>query len=229
MRTCKVCKITKQIEDYYASGGLTCKKCNGEKRKNIRLLKIANYTGTPIPSRPNEYWKDLPGFEGIYKVSSIGRIFSLDRMIKNRYDGYTLFKGGVKIPTINKGYLRYCLTDADGKKQHLPAHRAVSLAFIENSEGKPFVNHINGIKTDNRVSNLEWVTAKENSDHAIKSGLTTILRGAANNRCTIPFDTVKKIREEKAKQDSLSATARKYSVSVSTVKIIQLNKTRQFQ
>lgn len=69
------------------------------------------------------------------------------------------------------GYLKVFATRSSGKRSGLFVHRAIALAFIPNPENKPCVNHINGIKSDFRIENLEWCNHKENTAHAIRTGL----------------------------------------------------------
>ena len=108
-----------------------------------------------------EIWKDIKGYEGLYQVSNLGRVRSLDR-----YVGNYLFKGKIMKENLNsRGYLRLHLSMNNKQKEH-KIHKLVAEAFIDNPDKLTEVNHINGIKTDNKVSNLEWCTHKENMLHA---------------------------------------------------------------
>lgn len=119
-----------------------------------------------------ETWRDIMGFEGLYKVSNMGRIKSLDKMVRSKFGLYRKIPGKVLAPTETaNGYLRVCLTNHQGKKVNLYVHRIVCIAFHKLIAGRVYVNHKKGKKKDNRASNLEWCTAKENIEHAIKEGL----------------------------------------------------------
>lgn len=114
-----------------------------------------------------EIWKDIKGYENIYQVSNLGNVRSLDRI--DKYKNRPL-KGKLIKPYNNNGYSIAKLWQ-NNKYKMLSIHRLVAIAFIDNIYKKPCVNHINGIKNDNRIDNLEWCTHKENIQHAFDTGL----------------------------------------------------------
>lgn len=126
-----------------------------------------------------EIWKSVVGYEGLYEVSSLGNLKSLDR-VKGMYGQLKNYKGRDLKPNSNKGYLKQIL-HKDGERKYAQVHRLVAIAFLPNPENKQEVNHKNGIKTDNRVDNLEWVTTSENQKHAYISGLASSRLGESNS------------------------------------------------
>ena len=124
-----------------------------------------------------EIWKDIEGYEGIYQVSNFGRAKSLGRVIDTK-NGRTTVKGVIMSPC-GKPYLFVYLNKNHKSKYHA-VHRLVAQAFIPNLENKPQVNHIDGNKTNNAVSNLEWVTQSENMLHAYRIGLEKSPKGRHN-------------------------------------------------
>jgi len=111
-----------------------------------------------------EEWKDIIGYEGIYEISNQGRILS-------KKNNHKILKC-----TVRKGYVFVILRKENTSKQ-FRVHRLVAENFIDNPEKKEQVNHINGIKHDNRLCNLEWNTSFENMQHAYKNGLLNIKKG----------------------------------------------------
>ena len=106
----------------------------------------------------SEIWKDCVGYEGKYQASNQGKVYSLVRkqFKQLRYD--------------KDGYLRVGLVDKNGKIITEHVHRLVAKAFLEQPKGKNIVNHLNSIRDDNRVENLEWTDASGNMKHAEKQG-----------------------------------------------------------
>ena len=105
-------------------------------------------------SNLQEIWKDVPGYEGLYKVSTTGLVFSLR---KNKRIKGCIDKKGYHEVIFYKG----------GNQKHFKAHRLVAILFIPNTHNKPTVNHIDGNKLNNNVGNLEWSTHLENNLHSL--------------------------------------------------------------
>lgn len=110
-----------------------------------------------------EIWKDVIGYEGLYQVSNLGNVKSLDRKRLHPKGFYRKYKSRLIKPDMIKGYKRVKFSDSTISR--ITVHRLVAIHFIPNPENKPHVNHINTIRTDNRVENLEWVTHRENMCH----------------------------------------------------------------
>ena len=118
----------------------------------------------------NEVWKDVVGYEGLYQVSNLGRIRKIRK--KNLYSKNKMCPLISNIMTprfVTGGYLSVRLTK-DKKSKGKRVHRAVAEAFIQNPGKKETVNHKDFDKTNNHVSNLEWMTNAENINHAFKNG-----------------------------------------------------------
>lgn len=100
-----------------------------------------------------EIFRDIDGYEGRYQITSWGRVYSVD-------------KGKFLTQKVHdKGYMRVDLFDGCGKRKHFKVHRLVAKAFIPNPKHRPQVNHIDGNKQNNSITNLEWVTDEENKAH----------------------------------------------------------------
>lgn len=113
-----------------------------------------------------EKWLPIVGYEGLYEVSNMGRVRSVERVVKTPYSSYTKKEQIVSQHMGAEGYFRVTLC-ANGKTSHFLVHRLVASAFIPNPKNKPQIDHIDGSRTNNCVDNLRWVSAKENAMNPI--------------------------------------------------------------
>lgn len=160
-------------------------------------------------------WRDVEGWKGLYQVSSLGQVRSLSRLIRSRGTGVRQIPGRVLKPGDNRGYLGVVLDDAS-RRVRKSIHRLVAIAFLGNPPSeRSQVNHKNGVKSDNTVGNLEWVSPSENEAHAVRNGLKA--RGERHARAVLTIATVAAIRSGRTRGESLSRLARQYHASKRTV------------
>lgn len=157
-----------------------------------------------------EIWKDIEGYEGLYKISSLGRVKS--NHINKKGSGWQLVQGFLN----NKGYWCICLFKNNTRKWS-KKHRLVAMAFIPNPENKPEVNHKDAIKIHNQVDNLEWVTTLENSKHAYKNNLVPLKIGEDNGRAKIKESDVINIRSLANNGVHYREIAKLYPINPTTV------------
>jgi hypothetical protein len=130
-----------------------------------------------------EVWKNIKGYNGTYQVSNLGRIRSVWR------------RKGTNGFWAEYGYKRVVLRK-NGTKVSIAIHRLVAEAFLDNPKKHPDVNHKDGDKTNNRVSNLEWCTHSHNMQHAARTGLLKPLYGEFHPEAKLTFSKVADIREK---------------------------------
>lgn len=152
-----------------------------------------------------ENWKKVIGFEDLYEVSNLGNVRGIERQIKHYKGGFRVQKAVLKSQRIGvDGYMKIGLRK-DAVRHTFRVNRLVANAFIDNPNNKPLVNHINGIKTDNRAENLEWVTNSENTTHALSLGLI---------KTRLKEHEIKEIRES---NESTRFLGKKLNISSSVV------------
>lgn len=160
-----------------------------------------------------EIWKDIINYDSCYQISSLGNVKSLKRLSKNQFKTFILNEKILKNGKGSGGYL-YINLYKNSTAKNIMIHRLVALAFIPNIENKPQVNHKNGIKTDNRVENLEWCTNSENMKHAYINNLNIPIKGEDNVNSKLKNEDILEIRSGKLTRKELRI---KYNVGQTTI------------
>jgi hypothetical protein len=167
----------------------------------------------------NRIWKDVVGYEGLYKVSDDGNIYSARRKGT---------RGGVLKCGDIKEYYRVSL-HRDGERNIELVHRVVAIAFIPNDNNFPQINHKNGNKKDNRVSNLEWSSSRENILHAYRNKLHPGQRGELNGNAKLTIKEVDEIRKLYNEGHLQKSIAKAYGVTQVTVSDVITHKRWYYQ
>lgn len=189
---------------------------------------MSKYTPNTLqPKLPLEEWRDVPGYEGIYQASNLGRVRSLDHIVSVRR-GDTLFvrprRGRVFRPQDNGDGRKFIILSKDGVHQIWKVHRVITAAFLGSCPEGLQVNHINGDPSDNRICNLEYVTPKENMKHrADVLGMTQY--GTDNPANRLSEDNVREIRKLRATGMTYKRIADTFGVTPSAAQNIIYGKT----
>lgn len=156
-----------------------------------------------------EEWKEIAGFNGVYYISSLGRV-------KRIYGGEDCFIA--VSPNKNRNNYGYVNLQIPGKRKNSLVHRLVASHFLYNPENKPAVNHKDFNVANNSVENLEWVTHKENSAHNIKHGRQAHNRGEKCGRNVLVEKTVREILKDlRDKKMTHIQIAKKHNTNYSNV------------
>lgn len=159
-----------------------------------------------------EEWKDIKGFEGMYQISNLGKVKTLN--YKNTGEER------IRANSLTKdGYLKIRLL-YKGKDKTVGVHRLVAEAFIPNIENKETVNHIDGNKQNNIVENLEWANRKEQMVHAYKLKLKKAKKGIDNINSKFSKEDILKIRrlyKPRDKEYNTVALGKRYGVCDSVI------------
>ena len=166
---------------------------------HFMCLKINIFVYINLKKVKMEVWKKVVENDK-YEVSNLGNVKSLHRGII------------LKQSTLTAGYKQVSLSK-DGKVVSRLVHRLVAQAFLPNPEDKPEVNHINGVKTDNNINNLEWSTRSENQLHSITAGLRSA-EGTKNSQAKLNDEKALLIFNDTRMYKEIAA---EYSVSVGTI------------
>lgn len=171
-----------------------------------------------------EQWKPIPGYEGYYEVSDYGNVKSLARIGKRKDGTPNPIKEKILKPCVNSNGYYYLNLCKDGNTKNVRVHRLVAISFLNSSDLQ--VNHRNGIKTDNRLENLEWVSRSDNSKHAYALGLNKRIAGEKHPFSKLTQDQANEIRRKYVRwKYPMMKLAEEYNVNDSIIRRIVKNRS----
>lgn len=178
----------------------------------------------PPEGYESELWKLIPGAKnGAYKISETGKVWSSTRKVPrfNRWKGWDTFLVHSKIlkPSKIGCYLEVAIVGLG----RIYLHKLVALAFIPNIQNKPCCNHKDGNKLNNHFSNLEWVTPKENVQHAVATGLMNN-KGSRHGLSKLTEEDIPKIRALLKQNIPQAKIAKMFNVGQTTISHINLDR-----
>jgi HNH endonuclease/NUMOD4 motif len=184
--------------------------------KTWRSVSVAPASTVPGEADPTECWRPLPGYVGRYEISDRGR---------SRRVATGAVAGPPGVGSLHNGYLSVRLRSADGHLRHHAMHRLVLAAFCGPCPPGHVGNHRDGQKLNNRLENLEWVTAQENNRHAHRLGLSQPARGAAQGNAKLTESAVQAILATLADGEPIATVAARYGLSYVHVNLLRHRRT----
>lgn len=191
-----------------------------------------NFFQLPVVETTTGNWVHIPDYEGMYQATMTGLIRSIDRFVPHSRLGQQFVRGRIIIPHLDQdGYARVQLCKL-GQIKLWGIHQLAARTFIPNPESKLSINHKDGVKTNNCVTNLEWVTGRENEEHAVRNRLKA--RGQRNGNSKLTLDQVIIIKDRLKKVkirgiqtgdgngDTILKIATDFGISVAAVHLIRL-------
>lgn len=173
----------------------------------------------------SEIWKDLVGYEGLYQVSTLGNVRSVDR-IERCGSFFRRRKGTLLKQSINRGGYCQVHLNKDGNGCSKEVHRLIAKTFIENKYDLPEVNHIDCDKTNNSVDNLEWVSREDNTKHAMEHDLKPHGdRHKSSKLRQSQVDWIRKNFDSNNKKYNTKSMAERFGVSRCTIRRVVLNQS----
>jgi len=189
------------------------------------------YRSHPMPDRilrtADDVWHPVPGYEGRLEITRGGRVRSVARTVRSRYNSTRRLPTRELKPFLANGGYPAVQVHVGAKRKNVFLHRAIALLFVPNPESKPHVNHLDGNKANCRPENLEWCTHAENMAHAARNGWMKGNSGPGERSPAAKLDwgAVANIRTRLKQRHSLTSIARDFSVSPGTIAFIRDNVT----